>query len=195
MLSHFDTRLFYLVNHVHSPFWDFVMYYVSKTWIWIPVAVWLGIKLYEKIKEENLPKLLVRRKWLFWVLTVGMTVGLANTLTSEVLKPVVKRYRPCREEAHLKKKVHIVYAQCGGQYGFASSHAANFFAMATLLSLFLQDKKRTLILFSFAFLTAYSRVYLGVHYPGDVFVGAVIGVACAFFGYWALRKIIVKKGM
>lgn len=186
-LSELDIRLFFLINHAHSPLMDEVMYYVSETWVWAPVALWLIFMIYRKFDARGLVVKERIRKTLMLILLAGASAGLANTITSEFLKPTVQRYRPCREESRLTSTVHIVHGHCGGKYGFASSHTANFFAVATFLAFVL--RKRAIILFCFgaAALTAYSRVYLGVHYPGDVFTGAIIGIACSLLIYKLLQ--------
>lgn len=181
MLAYWDLSLFYFINQHHSPFWDEIMFYVSETFTWIPVAIILLWSVWRRITQ-----LFPQKKKLLFVLFVVCAsggVGLANTLTSEVLKPIVKRYRPCQKEANLPLPVHIVHEHCGGKFGFASSHAANFFAAATFLALFFKNRRATIGFLIVAVLVSLSRVYLGVHYPSDVFAGGIIGVVCAYLAW------------
>ena len=84
---------------------------------------------------------------------------------------------PSNPENPLSEMVHIVGGYRGGSYGFPSCHAANSFALASFLILLFANRKLSLFIFAWAVLNSYSRVYLGVHYPGDLLVGAIIGTA------------------
>lgn len=92
-------------------------------------------------------------------------------------RPSVCRLRPSNPENPLSEMVHIVGGYRGGSYGFPSCHAANSFALASFLTLLFANRKLSLFIFAWAVLNSYSRVYLGVHYPGDLLVGAIIGTA------------------
>ena len=161
-----DIALFDLLNGPGTPFWDGVMATFSSKVFWIPfylyLLLWTGLK----------------RSWVqalgLLVLAI-LAVALSDQTASGILKPWIQRPRPCRSEADLSIAIHLVNDKCGGLYGFASSHAANFFAMATVISGFLKKSYLTFVVFLIAILVAYSRIYLGVHYPGDVLVGALIG--------------------
>lgn len=181
MFSYWDLSLFYFINDHHTPFWDEIMFYVSETSSWIPVAIILVWAIWRRMRELFPQK--AKQLFLLFLVFASGGVGLANTLTSEVLKPIVKRYRPCQKEANLPRPVHIVHEHCGGKFGFASSHAANFFAVATFMALFFKNRKKTAAFLAIASLVSLSRVYLGVHYPSDVFVGGIIGVMCAYLGW------------
>lgn len=91
--------------------------------------------------------------------------------------PEVCRLRPSNPANPLSEMVHIVGGYRGGSYGFPSCHAANSFALASFLILLFANRKLSLFIFAWAVLNSYSRVYLGVHYPGDLLVGAIIGTA------------------
>ncbi len=165
-LLHLDIALFDLLNGPATPFWDSVMATVSAKIFWIPfylyLLIWTGIK----------------RGWiqaLSLLILAILAVALSDQTASGILKPWIQRPRPCRSEAGLSIAIHLVNNKCGGLYGFASSHAANFFAMAAIISGFLKKRNLSFVVFLIATLVAYSRIYLGVHYPGDVLVGALIG--------------------
>jgi undecaprenyl-diphosphatase len=165
-LKSIDTDLFLAINGANSPFFDFIMFWASDKLIWIPLYVilaWLLVMYYGK------------RSWIL-ILMAGLAVVLSDQSAVYLFKNVFQRLRPCHEPS-INGMIHLVNESCGGQYGFISSHASNSFALAAFLSLWLGKKIRyfTPLVFSWALLLCYSRIYLGVHYPGDVIVGAIWG--------------------
>ncbi|MDX2246159.1 MAG: phosphatase PAP2 family protein [Bacteroidia bacterium] len=167
VLEQWDVAAFRLLNGWNTSGLDAFMYLISTRWVWIPLYILIIGIIYRKEGWKGV--LLLVGCWLLMIL-------LSDQTASGLLKPLVERYRPCRPEAGLDFAVHTVYGECGGLYGFASSHAANFFAMAVFLSGVFQRKYITGIALTIAVITAYSRIYLGVHYPGDVLAGAFIGI-------------------
>ncbi|WP_210464892.1 phosphatase PAP2 family protein [Rufibacter roseolus] len=173
-----DHALFLELNRHHSPFWDAVMILISNKYVWFPfygVLVGLFIYFYK------------RKGWLM-VLSLGASVGLADFISSGILKPNVARLRPCHDLT-LGEVVNAVDG-CGGQYGFVSSHAANAFAVAIFVIMLLPKKQWgfKLLLLVWAMAISYSRVYLGVHYPGDITGGALIGIATAWLSMYFYKK-------
>src|SRR5690606_4235929 len=119
-----------------------------------------------------------RYSWIY-IVGIALTIALADQVTSALMKPYFMRLRPTHEP-DLARLVHTVNQYKGGKFGFASSHAANTFGVATFLFLALKDSYRyTGLLFLWAGAVSYTRIYLGVHYPGDILAGALVG---AFFG-------------
>ena len=167
ILQQADYFLLDLLNFDGPPFLDVLMFWISEKVFWIPfylmLLIWVGMQYSWKHSAMLL------------VLAL-LAVGLSDLTTSGLLKPWVQRYRPCRTEAQLPFQIFLVNKKCGGAYGFASSHAANFFAMATVIGGFLNRPKLSILVYFLATLVAYSRVYLGVHFPGDILGGAIIGI-------------------
>jgi undecaprenyl-diphosphatase len=168
-----DQQLFLFLNSINSPFWDQVFHLISSTVIWIPlylaILVALGIKL--------------KRKFPVLILTIILAVTLSDR-GSVLIKNSVQRPRPCYEPA-LEGRVHIVNGECGGKYGFVSSHACNSFMVALFSLLFIRKRWFTCSIIFWALVVGYSRIYLGVHYPGDVICGSLLG---ALIG-WAVFEI------
>jgi undecaprenyl-diphosphatase len=109
------------------------------------------------------------------------------------MKPFFARLRPSREPS-LEGLVHLVNGYTGGKYGFASSHAANTFATAFFFWLLFKDRYRWVwVLFVWAVVMTYTRIYLGAHYPGDILVGMLIGLGAAWTGFTVQKAIWNKK--
>ena len=165
-LLHFDEQLFQLINgEWHNAFFDNLMPLWRNKRFWIPAYI-IGLAyLIWTYKKQAI----------FIVLAAVLTIGLADTMSSKIIKKTVKRPRPCRNEI-LADNLNLL-VHCGGGYSFTSSHATNHFALAVFfVSLFGRMKRK----WKFAFLfwagsIAYGQVYVGVHYPLDVFSGAILG--------------------
>lgn len=180
-LNHLDTQLFLILNGLHTPFWDGVMEFASGKLTWFPLYIVLLLLLWRKCG----------RQVIWWLLAVAVVVLLVDQISSSLIKPTVERLRPTHnpEIAHL---VHIVNGYRGGLYGFVSSHAGNTFGVAVLLALVLGNRWGWIGLMQWAALVSYSRIYLGVHYPGDVLCGALLGVAVAVSVYQIARRFIFR---
>lgn len=177
-----DKALFRFLNELHHPLLDEVMFQISQTYFWIP---FYGVLLYFIIR---------RFKTVAWIpiICIAIAIGLSDRVTSGMMKPFFERHRPSHDVT-VQDHVHIVHGYRGGQFGFASSHAANTFAVATFFFILFRDKKRAVIwLFPWAILVSYSRIYLGVHFPGDIIAGALVGVLSAY-GCMFLNDLLLRK--
>jgi undecaprenyl-diphosphatase len=161
-----DRAALLAVNRAHFPALDTVMVLASNRLVWFPVyAVLIGWLIYH----------FRRRVWLLLPLVIA-AVALADSITSRLFKPFFGRPRPCHDAA-LFAQLHLPDG-CGGQFGFLSSHAANSMALAVFLAVVLpagRFKTLKIVLFSWAVLLSYSRMYLGAHYLTDVLGGGAIG--------------------
>lgn len=181
----FDQRLLLCINSHNSPMFDELMYIISGTVVWVPL--YLTILASVAVKY--------RKQFLVVLPFIILAIAVADLSSVHLFKNTVQRLRPCHEPA-LEGLVHIVRGKCGGDYGFVSSHAANCFSAATISSLLLRKRWFTIAITCWAAVIGYSRIYLGVHYPGDVICGATLGCSVAwgaFFLYKTCERITAHR--
>ena len=173
ILNELDTKSFLVLNELHNNFWDFVMYWVSYKYTWIPLYIWL---IWIVIREFKYKSIII-------ILTIIVIITASDQGSVHLFKNNFERLRPCHEP-DLAGIVHTVKDKCGGSFGFISSHASNVFALAVFLTPFIRRRYRffPLFIFSWAVIVSYSRIYLGVHYPGDIIGGAIFGAIIGYFG-------------
>lgn len=182
-LSDIDARLLLIVNGAHSPFFDSVMWCISGRWIWVPFYAVLAYLLFRRMSWKRASICLV---------TIGLIILTADQTCASLIRPEIGRLRPANLNNPLSSFVHVVNGYRGGRYGFPSCHAANTFALAVFMSLVIRHKWFTVMMFSWAFIVSYSRMYLGVHYFGDLFCGATIGSLFAVLFYY-LQNYLFKR--
>jgi len=193
ILKSADKDLFLFFNGMNNSFLDFVMYWASNRFIWIP---FYALLLYFIIRRFG------KRTYLILLLVAGM-ITISDQVSSTLVKNSVQRIRPCHDP-ELQSQVHLVYGICGGRYGYFSSHASNSWALAIFLILLFRKSSQTthdqkftsiisFVLIAYAFIVSYSRIYLGIHYPFDVVSGIIFGLILSFifahgFFYITQRK-------
>ena len=174
-----DRSIFLFLNNLGVDSFDQFWVMISGTWIWLPLYIIFLYLLFKNYKPRNLVFILI-------FIALGVTV---SDQLAGVFKTGIARLRPCHDPT-LTGIMRVV--KCGGQYGFYSSHAANTFFIATFMTMLLYKKYRLLpyVLFFWAAVVSYSRIYLGVHFPLDILMGAAMGFFTgAFFATLALKVI------
>ena len=183
-ILNWDEELFLLINGFHNSFGDFIMFWMSEKFIWIPLYLFFIFLIYRQYKLKTL----------FIILFAAIMIALSDQITVHLFKNIFQRLRPCHDPA-LMDLVHLVKAKCGGQYGFVSSHAANTFAISVFMIKLIGKKYKyfTALILIWAILISYSRIYLGVHFPGDIIIGAFLGIFLGWFVSWLFLRFIFAK--
>lgn len=177
-----DKALLLSLNGSDSLFWDGFMWTVTDTKTWIPAVL---VLLYVVFKNNRVPQGIVI------TLMFALCVTLADQFASGLCKPYFARFRPT-QDPELMYLVQTVNDYRGGLYGFISSHAANTFAVAMFASLLVRYLPFTCMMFLWAMIPSYSRMYLGVHYPGDILCGAVAGSVVGVLVYLLYARLRKK---
>lgn len=182
MINQLDTQAFLWLNSIHNDFFDPIMAWISGRNSWFPMyAIIIGSIIWFQ-----------RRKSIGILLMIIFSVIISDQVCSSILKPLIHRLRPCHEPS-IENVVHVV-GNCGGQFGFCSSHAANTFALVTCLILLFGKKILGIkYLYIWAIIVSYSRIYVGVHYPIDILSGALIGVLSALFCHKTYHYFLIKN--
>ena len=183
-LLSWDRALFLALNGADSLYLDGFMWTVSRTAVWVPL---MAIIAYVIFKNNGL------RSFMLTMLFVAVLILVTDQVSSHLAKPFFHRFRPTHEP-ELFSMVNCVNGYRGGLYGFFSSHASNTFGAAIFLSLLFRNAGVTSILYCYAALCSYSRIHLGVHYPGDILVGACFGTLAGLLIYFIYSYVNRKVG-
>lgn len=175
ILNNIDNSIFLFLNSLHHPLLDGWMYLISSKWVWVPMYMVILFICYERwqLKEQ-----------LF--LIIGMFVValiLTDSACGTFIRNFIERPRPTNLDSGISHLVHTVNDYTGGRFGFPSCHAANSFMLATLCTILIRNKYLSIFLFLWATIHSYSRIYLGVHYLGDILAGGLVGSLIAFVMY------------
>jgi undecaprenyl-diphosphatase len=171
----FDKHLLLMLNGSDSVFLDWVIMTLTNAKTWIPLYLSL---LYVVVKtNRNL------RDVLMVLLAAGLCVLLAGTIDDEIVKPLVARWRPTHDP-EIGSMIDTVNGYRGGNFGFFSAHAANTFSLAVFFSLLMRHRLFVCFMVGWSLTNCYTRLYLGVHYPGDITVGLLWG---GFVGWLVYR--------
>lgn len=178
-INQLDHTLTLCINGSDSIFWDNVMYTVTNTFSWSLVIVALLVIIFKNndIKDT-----------LLILLTIGLLIFVADRICSGIVKPWVARWRPA-QDPQLMYFVDVVRGYRGGRFGFFSGHACNTMCMAVFLSLLFRSPGVTATLIFWSITTTFTRLYLGVHYLGDVCVGWCVGALLGFLFYLIMLRV------
>lgn len=176
----FERPAFFMLNGSNSSFLDNLMWLYSGKLVWLPLAAFILLVIcYKKNWKEVL----------FVLLAITLVITLCDQFASHVCKPIFTRFRPTHHPDFMDE-VKVVFGYRGGKYGFISSHAANAFGFAMYISLLFKFKPLTWCIFVWAAITAYTRIYLGVHFISDIVPGALAGL---FFGYVVYKLYLYAR--
>lgn len=182
-LQQLDTRLFLTLNALHSPYWDTFMFLYTSKLVWIPLYASI---LYVLCRNLNV------RMVVFTTLAFVLLITLADQTCSSLLRPAFERFRPSHNP-EIADMVHLINNHRGGRFGFPSCHAANTFALAFFITWLFRHKVLSVFFMAWAIVTCYSRVYVGVHYPGDLLFGMTVGFAVATLVYGLYRFLLKNE--
>lgn len=184
-LFRLDSRLLLRINALHAPWLDEIMWILSSKWINFPLAMLILALLKSQFSW--------RKTSILFLLTL-VVVSLTDVISTQLFKYYFERLRPSHDPiVHHYLHFYMIAPNnpyLGGQYGFVSSHAANLAALFAFIFPYL--KKYTYSIYAlgiYVFLVAYSRVYLGVHFPSDVLCGALLGMAIG----WLFRRYLFAQ--
>ena len=173
-LIHFDKQLLLALNGSDSVFLDYVIMTLTNARTWIP----LYLALFYVVLKTNRGL----REVLLVLASAGLCVLLAGTIDDTIVKPLVARWRPTHDP-EIGALVDVVNGYRGGNYGFFSAHAANTFSIALFFSLLMRRRLLVIALVCYSLVNCWTRLYLGVHYPGDITVGLLWGALVGWSVY------------
>lgn len=177
-----DKKIFLYLNNLGDSSFDPFWMMISGTWIWVPLYIIFCYFIYKNFKLKYV-------LYIFLFTAIGVTI---SDQVAEIFKYGVARLSPCYDPSvnHYMRTI-----KCGGELGFYSAHASNTFFLATFLSILLKNNLNWFpyVIFVWAAVVAYSRIYLGVHFPIDILVGAFVGILLGVIFAMLAKKVISKQ--
>lgn len=177
-----DTKILLFLNGIQSAYFDNFMTMYTGRFIWCAMYATMLYALFRRFSWKVA---------LGYTLAIVLVIVISDQLVASVIRPYFERLRPSNPNNPISEFIYIVNGYRGGKYGFPSCHAANSFALAMITSLIFSSRKYSIFIFIWAFINSYSRLYLGVHYPGDLLVGAIIGITVGWIVYHIAHYIII----
>jgi undecaprenyl-diphosphatase len=178
-----DKALFiHIHNGLASPYLDTFMLFIREAKTWIPLYLLFAFLAIKKYKLNGL----------YFILLTAVVVILGDRFSAGFMKPFFERLRPCHNPEFLAEGFIRNLLNCGGLYGFISSHATNHFGLAVLFTWFFKQIQShsftNWVFYLWAGLISFAQVYVGKHYPADVLVGAIFGILIGFL----ILKIYIR---
>lgn len=184
-LIHFDKEFFKLVNgQWTNPFFDWIMPWLRNSSVWIPFYLFMGLLIIINFKKQA-----------FWIIAFGIiTITLTDGISSKIIKPYFDRLRPFNDP-DIGSMVRFLLPYRPANGSFTSSHATNHFGIAMYFYMVLKKYLGNwmLLLFLWAFSICYAQVYVGVHFPGDVICGAILGCIIGFIMASVVNRLNTGK--
>ena len=186
-LLQIDKELLIWFNSSHSPFWDTIMMFFTRIEFWIPFYILIAYQIFKYKGKEA---------W-WWLIGLSLLILFSNLISTYLFKNILQRLRPSHEPA-LSGIVNLVKMYAGDKFGFVSSHATVVFAFAIYTSKLFKNNIYTLFITIWSLLIVYTRLYLGLHYPGDILGGIALGLGLGYFfnritRWWVARLYPQKQ--
>ena len=190
LILELDRNLLIFLNSFGSEKFDDLWLIITNKFTHIPLYLLLLFLLFQSLKSSY-KKYKLYKVYSIYILSIVFLIFISDQL-SNLFKYSIQRLRPCHDD-QIQNLIRIVKEDCGGLYSFFSAHASNSFVIATIFILFMNRKKEYYSLFIWASLAAYSRDYLGVHYPSDIIIGSLIGITVSYLFYTVIFDRLERK--
>ncbi|TAJ13690.1 phosphatase PAP2 family protein [Marinilabiliaceae bacterium JC017] len=180
-LLEFDKDLLLYLNSFHSPLWDNFFWIFTSTTIWIPFYAAVTYVIFRNHGIRGFVALVA----------IGVLILLCDQISTNIFKDGFERFRPSHNP-EIKNIIHLINGKRGGNYGFVSSHATNSFGLAMFTALIFRRGWYTFFIFAWAALNSYSRIYMGLHFPGDITGGLLLGLLLGKVVYEIYLRVLPR---